>query len=86
MDKLIAGFIKNEDDREEKMRAFIDERLKLLDLATVMQHPEAELTLFAEQLAEEVFKKFSTEAVLNGINFAEAVAKRKTEVNIEVPK
>jgi hypothetical protein len=83
MDKLIAGFIKKEDSLEERIQKHIDSRLKLLDLETIMQNPEAELMLFAEQVAEDVFKKFSTEAVLEGINFAEAVAKRKTEVNIE---
>lgn len=82
MDKTIAQFIKKEDSLEERIQAFIDERVKTLDLKTIMQHPEAELTLWAEDLASEVFRKFATEAVLEGVNFADTVAQRKTEVQI----
>lgn len=83
MDKVIEQFIKKEDAIEARIQKHIDARFELLDLDTVMQHPEAELGMFAEQLAQEVFKRFATECVLEGIRFAESVAKKKTVVNIE---
>ncbi|OQA56539.1 MAG: hypothetical protein BWY42_00958 [Candidatus Omnitrophica bacterium ADurb.Bin277] len=84
IDSLIAEFIKKEDSLEERIKAHVETRFKELDLDTIMQHPEAELGMFAEQIAQEVFAKFMTEAVLEGVTLAEAVAKRKTEVNINV--
>jgi hypothetical protein len=48
-----------------------------------MQHPEAELTIFADKLAEEVFQKFSTEAVLAGIQFADDVMLQKKPVDVD---
>jgi hypothetical protein len=83
MDKTIEKFIKAEDSLEARIQKHIESRLKTLDLATIMQHPEAELTIFADKLAEEVFQKFSTEAVLNGITFADDVRLKKGTVNVE---
>lgn len=83
MDKTIEKFIRVEDELEVKVKAFIEQSFEVLDLDVLMQFPEAELGIFAEQLAEDVFKKFSTEAILIGIDFADSVIKRKTEVNIE---
>ncbi len=83
MDKTIEKFIKAEDSLEERIQKHIESRFKTLDLATIMQHPEAELTIFADKLAEEVFQKFSTEAVLAGIQFADDVRIKKGPVNVE---
>jgi len=83
MDKTIEKFIKAEDSLEARIQKHIESRFKALDLATIMQHPEAELTIFADKLAEEVFQKFSTEAVLAGITFADDVILRKKPVNVE---
>jgi len=83
MDKTIEKFIKAEDSLEARIQKHIESRFKTLDIATIMQHPEAELTIFADALAEEVFKKFSTEAVLAGIQFADDVRLKKGLVNVE---
>ena len=86
MDKVIEQFIKKEDAIEAKLKAHMQERFQILDLDTIMQHPEAELGMFADKLAEECFQKFSTECILEGIRFADSVKKKKTDVNIAVPK
>ena len=83
MDKTIEKFIKAEDSLEARIQKHIESRFKTLDLATIMQHPEAELTIFADKLAEEVFQKFSTEAVLAGITFADDVRLKKGLVNVK---
>jgi hypothetical protein len=83
MDKTIEKFIKAEDSLEARIQKHIESRFKTLDLATIMQHPEAELTIFADKLAEEVFQKFSTEAVLAGIQFADDVMLQKKPVDVD---
>lgn len=86
MDKTIEKFVRSEDSIEERVKAFIEAAFESLDIDVIMQAPQQELEMFGEKLAGQVFQKFSTEAILEGVKFADAVKKLKTDVNIEVPK
>lgn len=65
---------------QAEVKEYIAERYQSLNLDTVLQNPEADLVLFADELTQEIIDKFGKRFILEGLNFADEVIKKRTPV------
>ena len=80
MDKIIEKTIRKEIELDTKVKEDIDKLTGQLNLDEIMISPSNQLQDFGQNLIEAVFKKHMTAYVLNGVQFAESVTKKKTPV------
>ena len=83
MDKTIHRHLDLVDDLLEKVQKDIDKLYEGLSLKDILEDPETVLLEFSEEVAAFVIQKYGDDFVRLGIDFAEAVKKKRTP--IEVP-
>jgi len=82
MDKIIADITKKEIALDDLVKIDIEKAFEQLNLDDIMISPSLQLQDFGHQLAEVIFKKYANQYILNGVNLAERIVKKKTDVII----
>ena len=82
MDKIVSQLVNKELTLEEKVKADLEKKFKTLDIDLILANPEGELTDFGLSLIDDVFIKYAMSSTLIGVEFADAVKKKKEPLEL----
>jgi hypothetical protein len=86
LDPMFETHLEKMRSLHEELKADIDKGIETLNLDDVLTNPKAELTLFAEELALALAKKFSTRFIYEGVRFADNMRNTKRKIEHSVPQ
>ena len=83
MDKTIHKHLDKKEAIYQRIQELILQTYQELSLPEILTNPENELAIFSEDLTQKIIDKFSTELILEGVNFADEVMKMPKPVEIQ---
>lgn len=80
VDPLLQKHIEKMGTMHEALKADIEKALSELSLDDVLTNPEAEMVIFAEEIATAMFKKYQTKFIQEGVRFADEIKNTKRQI------
>lgn len=83
MDKVIHKTLDNREQLTTEVSKLIDSSFSDIKIEDILRHPEGELSLFGESIAQTCIDQFGVKFIHEGIRFADEVKKMKKPVIVQ---
>ena len=86
LDPIFQKHLDNMRALQEELKTEVMKATVALDLDDVLRHPEAELSIFADELTGYIVKKFSTKFLAEGVRFGDEMKNIKRDIQPSTPE
>ncbi len=86
LDPIFQKHLDNMRALQEELKATVTNAAQFLNLDDVLRHPQAELTLFSDELTAHIAKRFVTKFIAEGVRFADEMKHVKRKIEPATPE